>query len=347
MESSNAGPTTPNPSSELSKALKGLLFPIFFIVMFTVCYISAFHNPTPHNVKVAIIGPPEQTTAMIEALAPSVAGSFKISQIATTEEAQRAIRDRKVFGALELTTPPTLYYASGNGSGVNGAVQGLFRSLAAQQGQPLTIVDLVALPKGDLSGTGIFYFAIICTLAGYLTVTVLGQSAPNLDPLVRLGLIAGIAIFAPVVIYLIGGVGMGIFDVSASKAVALIAIGALYAFGIGVVARALQLILGQAAVIAMMTIFVFLNFPSSGGAIQYEMLPSFWRFFNHFWIGASLVGALRSLLFFDNQDLWKHLAVLLAWIVGWLAVLALPIHRIRHPKPAGDLEIATIPSPVN
>jgi hypothetical protein len=343
---SSARVSTGAPANELRSALKALIFPIFFIVMFSLCYISAFHKPTPHNVKVAIIGPTDQTDPIVQALAPSVEGQFSLSQIETVEEAQQAVKDRKVVSALALTSPPTLYYAGAAGAGINGAAQGLFRSFAAAQGQPVTLVDLVPLASGDPSGTGIFYFAVICTLAGYLTVTVLGQAAPHLDPPRRLALIAGIAVFAPIAVYLIGGVGMDVFDVSAGTAIALIAIGALYAFGIGVVARALQLIFGPLAIIFMMTIFVFINFPSAGGAIPPELLPSFWRFFNHFWIGASLVSSIRSLVYFNNQELWKHLAILVAWVLAWLIVLFLPVRRIKRQQRAGSMESGTLPSPV-
>jgi hypothetical protein len=322
------------------------MFPIYFVVMFSVCYISAFHKPTPHNVEVAIIGPSDQTAPIVQALAPTVEGQFKISQIETAEEAQRAVRNRDISGAFAPGSPPTLYYAGAVGAGLTGAVQGLFRSVAAAQGQPLTTVDLVPLASGDPSGTGIFYFTIICTLGGYLTVTILGQAAPNLPVPQRLALIGGIAIFTPVAIYLIGGVAMDLFDLSFGQAIAVIAIGALYSFGIGLVARGLQLIFGSMAIIFMMLIFVFLNFPSAGGAIPPEMLPSFWRFLNHFWIGATLVKTLKSVIYFDNQDLLQDLAILVAWVLAWLIIFFLPVKRIRRRAKAGDLEAGTLPSPV-
>ena len=284
--------------------------------------------------------------ALIQALAPSTSGKFEISQITSLEDAQRAVRMRDVVAAYEPSVPPTLYFAGGVGSALNGAAQGLFHGIAAQQGHPLNLVDLVPLVSGDPSGTGIFYFVIICTLAGYLTMTVLEQAAPALPPLPRLGLLAGMSLFAPLAVYLIAGVGMGVFDPSFGQVIALIALGMIYTFGIGLVARALQLIFGKYAIYFMMTIFVFINFPSSGGAMPYELLPPVWRFFHQFWIGASLVNCLQSLLYFNNLHLWRHLAILIAWVVVWLIILSLPIHRMRRRVAASDLEIAAIPSPV-
>jgi hypothetical protein len=76
--------------------------------------------------------------------------------------------------------------------------------------------------------------------------------------------------------------------------VALLGMAALYVLTVTVVARGLRVILGQAALFALLTVFVMLNFPSPGGVMAGVMLPTFWHELNRFWIGAPAVRRPRS-----------------------------------------------------
>ena len=57
------------------------------------------------------------------------------------------------------------------------------------------------------------------------------------------------------------------------------------------------------------------------------LLPSFWQFLNHFWIGAETTNAERSLLYFGGQGVWTDLLRLLAWTAVIVALLLLPASR--------------------
>ena len=61
------------------------------------------------------------------------------------------------------------------------------------------------------------------------------------------------------------------------------------------------MLLGPPGIFVSLAIFVFLNIPSLGATYTGSMLPSFWRFLNHFWIGAATVNAERSILYFGGQ----------------------------------------------
>ena len=54
------------------------------------------------------------------------------------------------------------------------------------------------------------------------------------------------------------------------------------------------------------------------------MLPVFWRFLNHFWIGAETINAERSLLYFGGLGVGTDLLRLLAWTAVIVALLLLP-----------------------
>ena len=54
------------------------------------------------------------------------------------------------------------------------------------------------------------------------------------------------------------------------------------------------------------------------------MLPPFWQFLNHFWIGAAAVNAERGILYFGGQGVGMDMLKLLAWTAVIVGVLLLP-----------------------
>ena len=80
-----------------------------------------------------------------------------------------------------------------------------------------------------------------------------------------------------------------------------------------------------------LAIFVFVNIPSLGATYTSPVPPAFWRFLNHFWIGASTVNAERSILYFGGLSVGTALLKLLAWTGVVAALLAVPIYR-KHTR---------------
>ena len=87
------------------------------------------------------------------------------------------------------------------------------------------------------------------------------------------------------------------------------------------------MLLGPPALFVSLAVFVFLNIPSLGATYTAPVLPSFWRFLNHFWIGASTVNAERSILYFGGLGIGTDMLRLVAWTVVAAALLAVPIYR--------------------
>ena len=73
------------------------------------------------------------------------------------------------------------------------AAETLARSVAAAQGAQLAVRDVRPLPPGDEIGVGVFMFMIVCTICGYLAVTLLFTVAPGLRPGRRYPMIAAVA----------------------------------------------------------------------------------------------------------------------------------------------------------
>ena len=223
--------------------------------------------------------------------------------------------------------PATLIVARAGGRIVASAVEVLARSVTTAQGTQLAVRDVRPLPPGDAIGVGIFMFMIVCTICGYLAVTLLFTVAPDLPPRRRYAIIAGVAVLIPLIAYLIGGLGFGTYTGSFGTILAFIGVGALYVFVIGLITRLLQVLLGPPALFVALAIFVFLNIPSLGATYTPEVLPSFWRFLNHFWIGAETTDAARSILYFGGLGVGTDMLKLLAWTGVIVALLLLPVSR--------------------
>lgn len=69
------------------------------------------------------------------------------------------------------------------------------------------------------------------------------------------------------------------------------------------------------------------SIPSLGATYTATMLPPFWRFLNHFWIGAETVNAERSILCFGGLGVGADMLRLLAWTAVIVALLLLPVSR--------------------
>ena len=168
---------------------------------------------------------------------------------------------------------------------------------------------------------------IACTISGYIAVTVLETFAPTLVPQRRYPIIAAAAVLIPTLTYLIGGLGYGTFRGSFGTILAFLGVAVLYTFVIGLISRWFQVILGPPALFVSLAVFVFLNIPSLGATYTSTLLPSFWRFFNHFWIGAETVNAERSILYFGGQGVGADILRLLAWAGVVVLLLVLPVSR--------------------
>jgi len=312
-------------------ALGALLIPLFFVILFAACIMGTYHKPHPNGIKVGVVGPAAQTAALRAKLEQAAGSTFEISGVGSPVDAVHAVRQRDLNAAFVPTADPrhpaTVIVAGGGGRLVATAAETLARAVTAAQGAHLIVRDVRPLTPGDEIGLGVFMFMIVCTICGYLAVSLLHTAAPTLLPGRRYAMIAAISVLVPVIAYLIGGLGFGIYKGSVGTILAFIGVAALYTLVIGLVTRLFQVLIGPPALFVSLAIFVFLNIPSLGATYTSTMLPSFWRFLNHFWLGAETTNAERSLLYFGGQDVGIDLLRLLAWTAVAIGVLLLPVSR--------------------
>ena len=330
-------------------AVGAMLVPLFFAAAFAACIIGAYHKPHPNDIKVGVVGSAAQTAPLRAGLAHVAGSAFDISQVTTVAQAAHAVRQRDLNAAFVPTAnpkqPATVIVASANGRIVATAAQSLARAVTARQGAQLVVREVRPLPSGDEIGLGVFMFLIVCTICGYLAPTILETFAPALLPSRRYPILAATAVLVSTLVYLIGGLGYGTYKGSFGTIIAFVAVGALYAFTIGLGTRLLQVLLGPPAIFVSLAILVFLNIASLGATYTPPVLAPFWRLLNHFWIGAQTVNAQRSILYFDGAGVGADILKLLAWTAVIVAFLVLPLsrrleRRREHPADAEPLAAA-------
>ncbi|MFJ8754944.1 hypothetical protein ACIREO_37415 [Streptomyces sp. NPDC102441] len=327
---SGAGLAEADPPVSWRAVAQAMVFPLFFVLMFSLCYISAFHHPTPHNAVVTLVGPQAQTEATAKSIEASSGDMFDIRTSESLAGPLKALEERDQIGAIQLGRTLTVHTASAGGQATSTVVQRLGQQLGDASGLKVTVNDHVPLPEGDSTGTAAFYFLIICTLGGYLTITVLSQVAPTMSVPKQLIPLAVLSALTPCIVLAIGGWVIGAYSGTAAGIAATIAIGAVYAFTIGVVAILFNLLFKQAAIFFVMTVAVFLNFPSSGGAIAAPMLPAFWSFLNTFWLGAGAMDSVHAVLYFNGAGVGRGLLIIGCWLLVAMAGILLFKGRARR-----------------
>ena len=315
-------------------ALGAMLVPLFFAIAFAACIIGSYHKPDPSNIKVAVVGPPAETAQVRAGMQKAAGNAFAVSSLPSVAQAIHAVRERDINAAFVPTADPrqpaSIMVASANGRIVATAAETLARSVTTAQGAQLAVREVRPLAPGDEIGLGVFMFLIVCTICGYIAPTILETLAPALVPSRRYAILAGTAVLIPTLVYLIGGLGYGTYEGSFGTILAFIGVGALYVFTLGAGTRLLQAVLGPPAIFVSLAILVFLNIASLGATYTPPVMAPFWRFLNHFWIGAQAVNAQRSILYFDGAGVGTDMLKLLAWTAVIAALIVLPVSRRRE-----------------
>ncbi|RVW10475.1 ABC transporter permease [Prescottella agglutinans] len=312
--------------------VESMVFPLFFAVMFALCYVSAFHNPAPRGVEVVLVGPESAATTLVERLAPTVGDKFDLSTATDAAGALDRLQNREIAGVIELGSTMNVHIASAEGTMRVQAVEGLAGPLAAAQGVEMNTVDHAPLAADDPTGTGLFYLVMVSTIVGYLTITVLSQVAPRLKLRQQVGVLGVMSVIGVVAAYLVSAIFVGFYGASFATSLALLAVVIAYTIVVGLVSILVNRVFGKAAIMVVMILMIFVNFPSAGGAFPADFLPGFWSGLSHFWIGAGAVDATRSIVYFGGTGVGHGLLVIAGWLVVTAALLGLT--QLRKPSAA-------------
>lgn len=297
--------------------------------VFIWSYVGALHDPTPHQLPVAVVGP----APLLQQLRSATGNTLRLVSEPNVAAAQQAIDSRRVYGAfLPSASGDQLTVADAAGPSVADTLARVFTRFETAQGRELGIVHTHALPASDASGQVPYYLVLGWVLGGLLLALVLalirGAWTHTFElALIRLAAFALYAIAAAILGVLLVEPVLGIWH---GFWLRLAALGVLIVFGTAVATAALQIAFGVVGSGLALLFFVILGNPSSGGLFARDLLPAFWRAIGRFLPPGAGTDAVRNLIYFDGRALAGPLAVLAAYaVLGVVLELALGEWR-RH-----------------
>jgi hypothetical protein len=292
------------------------------MLAFAFFYVGAFHDPTPHHVPVAIVGPP----AVAAQLNRLPGDPLDARQTSSRRDALSQIDDRQVYGAYEPAAN-RLFVASAANRATAVALEETFnRAAAAQSGPAVQVTDVKPLPPKDPNGTAAFYAVIAWVFGGYIGATLIGligspRSSSTRRAAARLVAFAGFGIVAGILGVVMLRLSFGVFS---GHVVAMCAIGALTIFASGAATAGIQAAAGPAGTGLIILVFVILGNSASGGPFARPLLPGLWRIIGGVLPPGASVDLARSALFFDGTRITGPILVLVGWAaLGTLLALAL------------------------
>jgi ABC-2 family transporter len=310
-------------ASPTPKAVALVLLPALVLMLaFAFSYVGAFHDPTPHHMPVAVVGPP----AVAAQLNRLPGDPLDARQASSRQDALSQIDDREVYGAYEAATN-RLFVASAANRASAIALEQTFNLIAAAQQRPaVRVTDVKPLPRKDPNGTAAFYAVIAWVFGGYIGATLIGligtpRSSSRQRAAARTGALAAFGVVAGILSVVMLRASFGVFS---GHVVALCAIAALTIFASGIATAGIQALAGPLGTGLVILVFVILGNAASGGPFARPLLPGLWRTIGGVLPPGASVDLARSALFFDGSRIAGPILVLVGWAaLGTALVLIL------------------------
>ncbi|MFB7874566.1 hypothetical protein ACFC06_04890 [Nocardia sp. NPDC056064] len=303
-----------------------LLTPLLMCLGMAFAYLGAFHQPTPNHLELAVVGDSPQAMVLAQTMKDRGGAGLDVVTVPDKAAAIDKLHERELIGAyIPDATRPELLVATAGSDTTAMAAELAFRQVSDHQGVPLVVTDVTAKADGDPSGQGLFFLLVALSVGAYGSVAVIGAAGATLRMRVR----AAVGVVTALVVSLIGVVvAAGVFDVIDHGYAAVFGFAWLYTSGIILIGIGLHTFLKRWTTLALITLFVMLNFTTSGGVYGPQLQNGFFGALHSFWNGAGFVEGLRNLLYFDGG---AGYGARLLGLFGWLAVgVALVLIAGRH-----------------
>ncbi|MFF2041592.1 DUF3533 domain-containing protein [Kitasatospora sp. NPDC058170] len=307
---------------------------------FITSYVGALHDPSPHELSIAVVAPPQVSPKLVGALEAVPDDAVRAVTAPDAATATERIKDEKIYAALVVDptgTEDTLLVANARGPAAARAAETIVTALDKSQGRTVKVQDVVPLAKGDTNGLSSFYLVIGWCVGGYLVASILGISAGALPAnpnraLIRLGSLALYSVAAGIG----GAVIVGpVLNALPGSLWGLAALGALVVFAVGAVTMALECLFDIIGIGIAVLVFVVLGNPSAGGVFPPPMMPPFWRAIGAWIPNGAGTDAARSIAYFGAANLAVPLLVLAVWAAIGVAVTFIAV--LRKPRYGREL----------
>ncbi|MFE0101926.1 hypothetical protein [Streptomyces sp. NPDC059009] len=296
----------------LRHVLLHLVTPLLMCLGMGLAYMGAFVTPEPHELPIAVVGSGQQTQVLAQTVKDQAGDALDVRTVGSRAAAVDALKSQSISGAyLPGKKAPELIVASAGSDMSALAVEKLFTPVAAEQGVPLKITNVAPPVDDDPTGQGLFFLLVAVSIGSYASVAVLGAAGGALRMRARAGLAVGVSF----VVSLIGAALAGpVFHLVHQGLWGVWGMAWLYSAGILLIGVGLHPFLKRWTTLAMMVLFVMLNFTSSGGLFRPELQNGFFGSLHAFWNGAGFVEGMRTHVYFGGHGLAPHVWTLVAWL---------------------------------
>ncbi|USS92520.1 ABC transporter permease [Fructobacillus americanaquae] len=333
-----------------NKLILSLVFGLTIVlgIMMTAFSLPAVKSGI-NNVPIGVVA---QNDATYEKLAKPLSDKgFKISQYDSEKNVKSAIKERKIYGAFEMsaTGDLSLYQATAASAAVAQALNQIGQGVVSQQkaaakaqlapmmaqandvntlkalnqksaaidAKTLKVVELRAFPKDDPKGTGLAAGALPIALGGWIGAVAIANVIKGKKQ----------KFFAALAFAFVGGLGLvGVIQFGIGTFAgnywltslgAMLGIAATAFFVLGILE-----VMGNGGLIIAAILLILLGNPLSGLSSAPEMLPKGWGFFGQLLPPGATGSLLRDIAFFNGNAIALPLTVLLGYIALGLILFA-------------------------
>lgn len=304
--------------SPLVAFVKPLGIGLVIAVAFVLTYLSALHDPKPHELPVGMVASAQVVGQLGERIGESVAPR----EVSDEESARREIEEGRLVAAY--LPGGRLLLAGAHGPAVTQAVTGIFTDVAAVEGAPLQVTDVVPLTAADPRGLSSFYLLFGITLAGFI----FGQTSHMYSKqLTTTRKLVQAVVFAALVGLAGAFIAGPMIDVQPGSFVVVAGILILLALVTALVTQGFTALLGDPGILVSTLLLVILGNATSGGAVPASFLPSGFRWLSPLLPPGAATEALNEVAYFDPDAAWQPMGVLVLWAIGAVALVVLAYRR--------------------
>ncbi|MEJ3748131.1 hypothetical protein WEI85_33200 [Actinomycetes bacterium KLBMP 9797] len=318
-----AQPATDAPPSPWSAVARAVALLTVAVSVLLTAFAWPSVRSSLHDVPIAVAGPAPAVKQISAALDERLPDAFDITEVADTTAAEQLIRNRDVYGAIDVSSStPQVILASAASTAVAQTLNNIATALSQPQSQGTStgaaVRDLVPLPADDPRGAGLAAAALPLVMGGLLaafllTRLILGTTRRVIGAL-AFAVTGGLALTAILQFWL--GSLTGSYWANTGAVALTIAATSLTILGLESVLGYTGLGLGAATM-------MLIGNPLSGTATAPEMLPGWSGTLGQLLPPGAGGRLLRSTAFFDSHGATHSLIVLATWLtLGILLCLA-------------------------
>lgn len=327
-------PAADTPPSSWSAVVRAVVLLTAGISVLLTAFAWPSVRSSVHDVPIAVAGPATAVEHVSTALGQRLPGGFEITAVAGTAAAERLIRDREVYGAIDVSSGvPQVIVASAAGAAVAQTLQslatGLSRAQAQDTGTAVVVRDLVALPADDPRGAGLAAGALPLVMGGLLAAVLLPGlvrgTARRVTGALTFAITGGLAV-AAILQFWFGSLN-GSYWANSGAVALTIAATSLSILG-------LRALLGSAGFGLGAVAMMLIGNPLSGTSTAPEMLPGWSGTLGQLLPPGAGGQLLRSTAFFDGHGATHSVIVLATWLT--LGVMLCLVSGLRA-RPAATV----------